>query len=95
MNIYLVSTDNGVRPWHAEDEQHARDQHLDGFADEPGEEIRHIAVPLCDHCERKPSTEVLGDSYGEFTYCHSCAEGIRQQADDSARRLAKEGHFHD
>lgn len=76
MNIYLVSTDNGVRPWHAEDEQHARDQHLDGFADEPGEEIRHIAVPLCDHCERKPSTQLVNDGYREITCCNSCAAGI-------------------
>lgn len=49
----------------------------------------------CDRCENKLSTEFLADSYGGFYYCAECAEEIREQAEESARRLAKEGHFHD
>lgn len=49
----------------------------------------------CDHCENNRSTQFLADSYGGFYYCDECAEVIERQAEESARRLAKEGHFHD
>ena len=39
LHIYVVRTANGEREWHAEDTQHAREQHDDAFAGEPGETI--------------------------------------------------------
>lgn len=41
---YLVRSENGEREWHAEDAVHAREQHDDAFAGEPGETL--IAVTL-------------------------------------------------
>ncbi|ORW08470.1 hypothetical protein DQP56_00975 [Mycolicibacter senuensis] len=32
---YLVTSDLGTRGWMADDEEHAREQHLDAFPDEP------------------------------------------------------------
>lgn len=34
MPRYRVRTDEGVRLWHADDAEHAREQHIDAFADE-------------------------------------------------------------
>lgn len=41
---YVITTANGRRTWHAEDEQHAREQHADAFTGEPGEDV--LAVEL-------------------------------------------------
>ena len=93
--IFIVETENGQRAWYAESKQHARDQHLDAFAKEPGEEIVSIHLPNCAYCDERPSTQVLGDPYGEFTYCDKCAEDIAGQATKSAKRLVEGGHFID
>lgn len=93
--VYVVETENGQRFWYAESKQHARDQHLDAFAKEPGEEIVSIHLPNCAYCDERPSTEVLGDSCGEFTYCDEHAEVIMRQATESAKRLVEGGHFID
>lgn len=51
---YIVVTDNGERDWQAEDADHARDQHEDAFADEPGETI--ISVRLEEAEQANPDT---------------------------------------
>ena len=93
--IFIVETETGQRAWYAESKQHARDQHLDAFAKEPCEEIISITLPSCAYCDERPSTQVLGDPYGEFTYCDKCAEDIEGQATKSAKRLVEGGHFID
>lgn len=35
MRIYVVTSELGERRWHAEDADHAREQHDDAFPDEP------------------------------------------------------------
>ena len=46
---FSVTTDEGVRTWQAEDEDHAREQHMDAF---PEEKIRAVAVlPPVDKSE--------------------------------------------
>lgn len=42
---YVVRTQNGERTWFADDAEHAREQHLDAFGGEPGEDILEVRLP--------------------------------------------------
>jgi hypothetical protein len=42
LHVYVVRSANGEREWQAEDEQHAREQHEEAFAGEPGEAITAV-----------------------------------------------------
>jgi hypothetical protein len=42
---YVVRTQNGERTWFADDAEHAREQHLDAFGGEPGEDILEVRIP--------------------------------------------------
>lgn len=49
---YTVRTANGERSWQADSPNHAREQHLDAFAGDPGEDI--LAVIYGDPVEPQP-----------------------------------------
>ena len=44
MTMYEVESNLGFRKWTADDEEHAKEQHLDAFPDEPILAIREIVV---------------------------------------------------
>lgn len=56
MKHYEIETPLGTRRWHAEDAEHAREQHLDAFGnDDPDGRI--VAVTMVDDCTAAdPST---------------------------------------
>jgi hypothetical protein len=59
LHVYVVRSCNGEREWQAVDEQHAREQHEDAFAGEPGEAIIAVrrAQPARTPDRCKPSVD--------------------------------------
>lgn len=45
MKTYAVRSDAGTRVWHADDYDHAEEQHLDSFPDEKVREVYAVEHP--------------------------------------------------
>jgi hypothetical protein len=56
LHIYIVTSENGEREWHADSASHAREQHLDAFDGDPGEAILAVRKVPPPHapCDGRP-----------------------------------------
>ena len=91
MKVYIVTTTNGDRRWHAEDAEHAQEQHEDAFGGDQGETIFDIiesGATIVKHINLTPTWEGILPALLAIIANGETVEA-RKTAEQELRRMAR------